>query len=301
MRMPTAVNIELALLKALDEAGGQLAFGDALTKVKEKYPELTEEAKTSVLSSGGNRLNNRIAWTRQHLVGKGEVDSSTYGVWRITDMGKTRLKDEWDGWKPEYPELRERVSYNDSKSNNITPTREIETTPITSPEEELDTVRKDMIKNIKDEILDRLKHIDSSTFEIVVGHLLEKLSYGNLVDGTIKVTGRSGDGGIDGFCSMDKLSLTKILFQAKRWENNVPPTAVRDFIGAVHNKRANYGVLITTSGFSNQAVDEARQSGNIRLITGDELASTMIDIGLGVKTNTLSYYKIDEEYFAGLG
>ena len=299
--MPTISNIELPLLKVLYETGGQLPFGEAIAKVKEKYPDLTEEAKNSVLSSGGNRLNNRIAWARQHLVDKGEIDGSIYGVWRITDKGIIRLQNEWEGWKPEYPELRERTSFSNIEATERSPTRESEAETITIPEEELDNMRKDMIKKVKDRILDRLKHIDPSTFELVVGQLLEKLGYGSLINGTIKITGRSGDGGIDGFCSMDELGLIKILFQAKRWDNNVPPNAIRDFIGAVHNKRANYGVFITTSDFSNQAISEAKQSGNIKLINGEDLAAMMIDTGLGVKTNSLPYYKIDEEYFAGLG
>ena len=300
MNIPPISNIELALLKVLDEAGGELPFGEAVAKVKEKYPNLSDEDKSSTLASGGNRLNNRIAWTRQILVEKGEIDGSTYGIWRITSMGKERLQNEWEGWKPEYRELRERVSYNNRTNIRRSHAIETEITSNTIPEEELDNVIEDMIRRITEQILNKLKNIDASTFEIVVGQVLEKLGYGSLDNGTVKITGRSGDGGIDGFCSMDKLGLIKILFQAKKWENNIPPNAIRDFIGAVHNKRANYGVFITTSNFSTQAVDEAKQSGNIKLINGEELASIMISTSLGVKTNLLPYYKIDEEYFAGL-
>ncbi len=290
--------MELPLLKVLEEAGGELPYEEAIAKVKERYPDLTDEAKTSTLASGGNRLNNRIAWVRQNLVEKGEIDGSTYGVWRITNKGRDRLQKEWSNWKPEYRELRERISYNNYIEGAAT--EENKSASFLTPEEELDVLNKNMVEKVKSQILDKLKQLDASTFEYVVGQVLEKLGYGSLKNGTIKITGRSGDGGIDGFCSMDKLGLVKILFQAKRWENNVPPDAVRDFIGAIHNKRASYGLFITTSNFSAQSIEEAKQSGYLKLINGEELATIMIETGLGVKINSLNYYKVDEEYFAGL-
>ncbi len=131
--------------------------------------------------------------------------------------------------------------------------------------------------------------------------LLEKLGYGNIEDGSIKVTGRSHDGGIDGICSLDKLGLGKAIFQAKRWDNNVGIEPVARLVGTVHSRRVSYGIMITTASFTPDAKDEANRAGNIKLIDGQELASLMINTGLGVKNISISYPKLDEDYFAGLG
>ncbi|MGQ9788865.1 MAG: winged helix-turn-helix domain-containing protein [Candidatus Hadarchaeaceae archaeon] len=100
--IPLEKSIELPLLKTLAEAGGRLEMKQAVEKVENYFPELTDEEKASKLKSGGNRWINRVQWVRQHLVEKGEMYSPERGIWGITDLGKARLKKEWSGWKPEY-------------------------------------------------------------------------------------------------------------------------------------------------------------------------------------------------------
>lgn len=148
-----------------------------------------------------------------------------------------------------------------------------------------------------------MRAVEPSVFENIVARLLEKLDYGSMTEGSIEVTGRSGDEGVDGICSMDVLGLLKVLFQAKRWskDNLVTPHDIRDFIGAIHNKRANYGVFITTSDFTKQAIEEVEKAGNIRVINGKELALLAIKTGLGVKKSSINYPRLDEDFFAGLG
>jgi restriction system protein len=295
MDLPTKSNIHLPLLKTLEENGGSLAIADAIVKTKEKYPRLTEEAKASTLGSGQNRLNNRIEWARLDLVHSGDMDGSKTGIWIITERGKSRLKKEWNSWKAEYIELKERGISNakNKKEEQIIYSGE-------SPNEVLDQSINEIIESVKIQLLDSLKKVDPSNFENIVAQLLEKLQYGSLNDGSIKITGRSGDGGIDGTCSMDKLGLFKVLFQAKRWTNNVTPHDVRDFIGALHNARATYGVFITTSNFSNDAKQEAAKAGNVKLINGEELAKLMINSGLGIRVSSFSIPKFDQDYFDGL-
>ena len=295
MKMPKEENIELPLLKVLMDAGGELNIRDAITKTKDLYPDLTPEDKASVLSSGENRLNNRIAWCRQKLVAKGDIDASIRGIWKITERGKRRIETEFNGWRPEYVEIRTRTrrASRDAEEMPFILTSSVSI----SPEEKLESVTQEIKNNVKIQILKNLMEIDPSIFENLVAQLLEKLEYGS-----VEVTGRAGDGGIDGICSVDKLGLSKVLFQAKRWRGDVPPTAVRDFIGAIHNNRgAMNGVFITTSNFSQQALKEAERAGNVRLINGDELAELMMSAGLGVKNINLSYPKLDEDYFEGLG
>lgn len=105
MKIPNQENLELPLLKVLADAGGSLTLTEAISKVKEYYPDLTDEDKASTLTSGGNRLNNRIQWTRKGLVLNGEMDGSVRGLWKITERGRQRLAREWNNWKPDYSEL----------------------------------------------------------------------------------------------------------------------------------------------------------------------------------------------------
>jgi len=161
------------------------------------------------------------------------------------------------------------------------------------------TIESMIVTEAKAQILTRLKNVDPSVFEKIVAQLLEKLGYGSFADGTIKVTGRSHDGGIDGICSLDKLGLVKVIFQAKRWEANVGIDEVSRLIGTLHN-RVSIGILITTADFTADAKREAERAGNIRLINGQELVSLMIQTGLGVKKVSVYYPKIDEDYFNDL-
>jgi restriction system protein len=111
---------------------------------------------------------------------------------------------------------------------------------------------------------------------------------------------QSGDEGIDGIIKEDKLGLDVVYIQAKRWKDVVGPAIVRDFIGALEGKKATKGVLITTSRFSEEAIEAARQAHTkkIVLIDGERLSELMIDHNIGV-TEAASYVvkKIDLDYF----
>lgn len=65
--------------------------------------------------------------------------------------------------------------------------------------------------------------------------------------------GRSGDEGIDGTISEDRLGLDMIYLQAKRWEGTVGRPELQKFVGALHGKRARKGVFLTTGSFSAEA------------------------------------------------
>jgi restriction system protein len=92
-------------------------------------------------------------------------------------------------------------------------------------------------------------HAESSLsqfFETIVLDVLHKMGYGTSRS-DIQRVGRSGDGGIDGVISLDRLGLEKVYVQAKRWQNSVGRPEVQAFYGALAGQRANKGVFITTS------------------------------------------------------
>jgi restriction system protein len=104
--------------------------------------------------------------------------------------------------------------------------------------------------------------------------LLEKMRYGNP-----EVIGRSGDGGIDGTCSLDALGLVRLHFQAKRWKKQVRASEIRDFIGGIQTSRGEYGIFVTTSDFTRDAIETAKKSGKekqVILATQDEEITTLV-------------------------
>src|SRR4249919_1820831 len=118
---------------------------------------------------------------------------------------------------------------------------------------------------------------------MLVLDLLHAMGYG-ASRADLQHVGRSGDGGIDGIISLDRLGLEKVFVQAKRWQrgSSVGREAVQAFYGALAGQRANKGVFITTSTFTAQALEFARSVEKIVLIEGTRLAQLLMEYGVGV-------------------
>jgi len=156
-----------------------------------------------------------------------------------------------------------------------------------------------IVADLSQELLNKLRNEHFSVLEKIVLHLLTNMGYG---EG--KVTGRSGDGGVDGFIDQDKLGLDKIFFQAKRFDEGNPVSAsmLRDFIGSLELKGVKKGVFITTSRFPKDAEELIKKtSKSVILIDGDKLAKLMIEYDIGVATERVYPIKrIDTDFFEEL-
>jgi len=126
--------------------------------------------------------------------------------------------------------------------------------------------------------------------------LLHAMGYGTSRTDLQRVGG-SGDGGIDGIISLDRLGLEKVYVQAKRWQNPVGRPEVQGFYGALAGQRANKGVFITTSTFTTQAVEFANSVERIVLVDGKRLTALMTEHGVGVSHRVLKVPKVDSDYF----
>jgi len=292
MAIPKQVNIQIPLLKAINDAGGECSLVEAVSKVEKFYPELTEENKKERITSGNLRWSNRVQFARQVLIDKDELDpNAPRGRWRITSLGKARLEKEWPTWKAEYstqeiidilPVSVQQVSDNES-----------------NPKERLDKSYKEVRENVKKELLKRIMSQDDKFFERLVADLLTAMRYGDTERGSVRITGRSGDGGIDGECSTDPLGINKVFFQAKRWQNSVSGPEIREFVGALTNHRIKQGIFITTSSFTSQAVQEAKSQNMVKLIDGQALMELMIDYNVGIECKkSLKIPDVDEDYFS---
>ena len=156
-------------------------------------------------------------------------------------------------------------------------------------------------KNLEAELLEQVKGASPAFFERLVVDLIVAMGYGGSRQDAGRALGRSGDGGIDGIIKEDRLGLDVIYLQAKRWEGTVGRPEVQKFAGALQGQRAGKGILITTSGYSRDALEYVNViSTKIILIDGEMLTSLMVDHDVAVtKMGTYELKKIDSDYFDG--
>lgn len=113
----------------------------------------------------------------------------------------------------------------------------------------------------------------------------------------LQQVGGSGDAGIDGIISLDKLGLEKVYVQAKRWQSTVGRPDLQAFYGALAGQKAKKGVFITTSGYTVQAREFAGSVDGMVLIDGNRLAELMIQHEVGITAKAVMIPKLDSEYF----
>lgn len=261
---------------------------------------LTEAERGEILPSGRQRrFDNRIAWAKVHLDAADLVVSPARGQFAITDRGRdvlARYPDRVDlavlQQFEEWREFRQRKGDEASAAPTSAPEQE-------TPEEALERAYEGIRTELAAALLARVKECPPSFFEQLVVDLLLRMGYGRSRAEAGQAIGSSGDEGIDGIISEDKLGLDAIYIQAKRWQGTVGRPEIQKFVGALHGKRARKGVFITTGTFTRDAVDYVSQiEPRVVLIDGAQLADYMIDYGLGVTTRTTFEIKrIDSDYF----
>lgn len=115
----------------------------------------------------------------------------------------------------------------------------------------------------------------------------------------VQVTGKKGDGGIDGIGVLRIALLSfQVFFQCKRYSGSVGPKEIRDFRGAMVG-RTDKGLFITTGTFTSEAEKEATRDGApaLDLIDGEQLCTLLKDLKLGVETKTIEVVEIDDFWF----
>ncbi|MBM3911296.1 MAG: restriction endonuclease, partial [Thaumarchaeota archaeon] len=148
--------------------------------------------------------------------------------------------------------------------------------------------------SLEEELLDTIKKQSPQFFEKLILELCEKMLHGKG-----EVTGRTGDGGIDGIIRADVFGLDTTYLQAKKWENNVSEPQIRDFAGSLDSHKSNKGIFITTADFASPAKRYVEQiTKKIILINGRQLVKHMIEYDVGVKKSTAyEIKKINPEFF----
>jgi len=266
---------------------------------------LTPEAMAEMLPSGQQlTYKNRAGWAHDRLKRGGLSTSPRRGFWRLTKLGLEFVKSHpgplSDG------QLEDMTTFNTGlKLKNQLPGQAILPPSVTlsdvpspqlSPDDRLNTALQVLREATARDLLEAIAQGTPTFFETLVLDLLLAMGYGAGRDDLQRV-GKPGDGGIDGIISLDRLGFEKVYVQAKRWSNTIGREAVQAFYGALAGQRAQKGVFITTSSFTQNAVDFARSVERIVLIDGNRLSQLMMDYGVGVTHRALKIARIDRDYF----
>ena len=170
-----------------------------------------------------------------------------------------------------------------------------------TPQETMDRVYKELNQSLANDLLTEISEMNPYRFEVLVVELLVKMGYGRLQYEN-RVTRKSGDEGIDGIVTADKLGFDSIYIQAKRFkDNSVGRPDIQKFVGALAGQGAQKGIFITSSTFMKEAVAFVGRNLNYKivLIDGMKLAELMIEYELGVSRQyTYEVKRLDSDYFS---
>lgn len=301
--IPDFQSIMLPMLKLLEDGSSRTL--NEVMKILADYFKLSQEhLKIKVPSGQMGLFRNRVGWTRSYLKKAGLIQYPERGVYQITQIGKdflatnpSKLRMKQLEQFPDYQEWRKTFNEADTSSKQKNHTTSEEQTP----EEVLAATVKDLKNELATELLDKLKENSFQYFENFVIQLLQKMGYGEFREEASQHTGKTGDDGIDGIISQDRLGLENVYIQAKRFTNNsVGSPEIRNFIGSLALQGVTKGVFLTTSRFSSSAIQTASDSKQqkIVLIDGKELTELAIEYNLGVQiAETINIKKIDLDYF----
>lgn len=300
MAIPDYQTCMLPLLKYAAD-GETHKLTDAIDALSSVF-KLTEVERETLLPSGTQFvIANRIGWARTYLKKAGLISDPKRGQYQITDRGRDLLKS--NPYEISTKFLQQYEEFNEfqrkARSKNVQEETEVDHPAYATPQEALEYGYQKLTENLSDELLEKIMACSPAFFERLVVELLVKMGYGGSLKEAASIVGKSGDAGIDGIIKEDKLGLDAIYIQAKRWDAVVGRPEIQKFVGALDGQKARKGIFITTSSFTKEAIDYARNTTvKVVLIDGDRLANLMIENSLGVSTvQTYEIKKVDSDFF----
>jgi restriction system protein len=305
MAVPDYQSVMLPLLRFAGEKKDETSTGEAIEVLAKEFGLKDEDLKEMLPSGIQSTFLNRVGWASTYMKKAGLLEATRRGFYQITSRGQELLKKQPKVINvkllKQYPEFLEFQQLKGTRSGDKTSvsgaTLDVSTA---TPSEALETAYENLRDELIDELLSKLKKSSASFFEKVVVELLVKMGYGGSRVDAGKAIGKSGDGGIDGIIKEDRLGLDVVYIQAKRWDSNsVGRPDVMQFAGALQAQKANKGIFITTSRFTEEARSYVSQiGGKIVLIDGEQLTNLMVEHDVGVSTVSLyPVKKIDPDYF----
>lgn len=285
MTMPTHLDLLNPTLRALEALGGSASLQELNQRVIQDL-NLPDETTGQIHGNGPmSEVEYRLAWSRTYLKRFGLLDNPIRGVWSLVST-KPR------GLEVDPAEVQRTVAQRTRRESLVT--------RVTLSKEQVLPEEEDNGETAtwRERLIDALLNMSPSAFERLCQRLLRESGFIE-----VEVTGRSGDGGIDGhgIIRMGGLISFPVLFQCKRYSGSVTASTVRDFRGAMAG-RSDKGLLITTGGFTRDARQEATRDGAppIDLIDGNLLADKLKELKLGVSTEMVEQVTIDADWFSSI-
>jgi restriction system protein len=285
--VPTFDKLMWPTLEALKEMGGSATNEELLAKIIERERILPEVQAIQHTDHRQTKLNYNLAWTKTYLKKAGAIENSSRGVWSLTRGAEVLSPAE----VAKIPSLVRKMVDESRRARDLA-----------SPEESSRETGNDepVVASEafwKDRLLEILLTLSPAAFERLAQRLLREAGFIK-----VEVTGRSGDGGIDGIgvLRVNLLSF-QVLFQCKRYQGSVGASAIRDFRGAMVG-RSDKGLMITTGTFTPDAKREATRDGApaIDFIDGDQLCDLLKQLSLGVKTEMVERMTVEPGWFSAL-
>lgn len=285
VRIPAYHEYFNPILKALRLLGGSGSIEEIDSKATElmDLDEETLEKPHNPETGNATEVQYRLAWGRTYLKKYGLIDNSSRGVWTLlpksvdfeTVDAKDVIRKVNSDRKPKRAKQNRQSKNETSLDVNI------------GDEEQAWTAALHKILT---------EELSPGAFEKLIQRVLRESGFIQ-----VDVTGRSGDGGIDGkgIAKIHGLMSFHVVFQAKRYKGKAITSGdIRNFRGAMVG-RADKGLFVTTSSFTRDALKEATRDGAtpIDLLDGDELAETLRKLNLGVKTRIIEIGEVDPSWF----
>jgi restriction system protein len=266
-KLPTREKLLNPILQALIQLGGSGSIEEINERVILDL-KLSEDLATiphiKGKDGGQTELEYQLAWARTMLRGNGYIESSKRGVWALVDNSNTNVAE------------------------------------INLPAIELSAEQKEEIEeNWKSKLQKILiEKLSPDAFERLIQRFLREKGFTQ-----VEVTGRTGDGGIDGkgIAKINGILSFHIVFQCKKYQGGVSSSHIRDFRGAMSG-RTDKGLFITTGYFTRDAIKEATREGaqTIDLIDGEKLVEKLKELNLGVNVELIEKISVDEKWFDGI-
>jgi restriction system protein len=283
MEIPTYDRLMNPVLQALRELGGSGSTDEIYQRVAEnlKLREDVLNVPHDPETSNQTEVQYRLAWARTYLKKFGLLETPQRGLWSLTK--KAEVASEVDT-----KEVQRFVRELDRTQREAKPTKKQNTEIDSEKPEEAQAWRSKLHTVLT-------KTLSPAAFERLIQRMLRESGFIQ-----VEVTGRTGDGGIDGkgIARIHGFMSFHEVFQCKRWQGVVGSSEIRDFRGAMVG-RADRGLFITTGSFSRDAIKEAVRDGAppIDLIDGDQLAEKLKELKLGVVTELIENVSVNEDWF----
>lgn len=264
------IEVENLIMKesliAMRKLGGKVTRKDIRREIRDHSEVISEKRVDEVRTSKktGNQYHPfeyDFNFAIKHLILAGFINTDDNRTLELAEKGRSIDLDQFDAFRDVRP-LSEPKFSGQKKPTNIEKVTET-----------VDDTDNDVDEPWRQELLNALAKMNPHKFELFCRGLLKQM--GIDIDDKIGVQ-YIADGGLDGFgyVQSDDYRTTRVALQAKRWSGKVSAPEIDKFRGAMDKYNAEFGIFITNSDFTREAINTAKEGNRIiTLINGDEVCN----------------------------